>query len=291
MTDRSNSFPLEGQVALITGGGGGIGRAVALTLAGAGADIVIADIARERCEEVATRVRELGRRAVSCPTDVTDTDQVRTAIAAADAEFGRLDILVNNAGGVSGRPFAEQSERSWRKHIDLNLVSMLAATSAAIPILIRGGRGGAIINVSSIEASRAAPLYAVYAACKAGMNNFTPTMALELGEHGIRVNVIAPDFTVTPGISGNASGPVDQAKWAVPSAAQANAIIRRTPLRRGGMAEECGEAALFLASPASSYITGIVLPVDGGTWASGGWVRDRAGNWALAEPYADYEEK
>jgi NAD(P)-dependent dehydrogenase (short-subunit alcohol dehydrogenase family) len=276
-------------VALITGGGGGIGRAIALALAGAGADVVIADIVPERCEEVAARVRDLGRRALACPTDVCDTDQLRAAIAAADAAFGRLDILVNNAGGVSGRPFAEQSERSWRKHIDLNLVSMLAATSAAIPVMVRDGRGGAIINVSSIEASRAAPLYAVYAACKAGMNNFTRTMALELGEHGIRVNGIAPDYTVTPGLRGNVGGPVDQAGWIAPSAGQEDAIIRRTPLQRGGVDSECGAAALFLASPASSYITGVTLPVDGGTWASSGWVRDRRGKWALSEPYPELD--
>ncbi len=280
---------LEGQVAIVTGGGGGIGRAIALAFAEAGADIAIADIVPERCEEVAARVREIGRRVVAIPTDVSDTDQVRAAVAAADAEFGRIDILVNNAGGVSGRPFADQSERSWRKHIDLNLVSMLAATSATIPIMVRGGRGGAIINVSSIEASRAAPMYAVYAACKAGMNNFTRTLALELGDHGIRVNVIAPDYTVTPGLRGNIGGPVDEAAWHKPSAAQEDAIVRRTPLRRGGIAEECGQAALFLASPVSSYITGIVLPIDGGTSASSGWVRDRAGKWALAEPYPEIE--
>ena len=281
---------MNGQVALITGGGGGIGRAIALALAGAGANVVIADIESERCEEVADAVRSLGRRALPCRTDVTDTDQVRAAIAAADAEFGRLDILVNNAGGVSGRTFADQSERSWRKHIDLNLVSMLGATSAAIPVMIRGGRGGAIINVSSIEGSRAAPKYAVYAACKAGMNNFTRTMALELADHGIRVNAIAPDYTVTPGTSGNGAGPVDETKWHLPTPAQADATARRIPLGRAGIAEECGAAALFLASSASSYITGVILPVDGGTSASAGWVRDRTGKWVLAEPHADFLE-
>ena len=276
---------LLGQVAVITGGGGGIGRAIALALAEAGADIVIADIVPERCDEVADRVRSLGRRAIPCPTDVTDTAQIAAMVAAADTEFGRLDILVNNAGGVAGRSFADQSERSWRKHIDLNLVSMLAATSAAIPFLIRGGRGGAIINVSSIEASRAAPMYAVYAACKAGMNNFTRTMALELGEHGIRVNAIAPDYTVTPGTRGNVTGPVDESTWTQPSPAQEDATARRIPLQRAGIDTECGQAALFLASPQSSYITGTILPVDGGAWASSGWVRDKTGKWVLAEPY------
>ena len=276
--------PLAGQVALVTGGGGGIGRAIALALAGAGADLVIADIVPERCEEVAARVRELGREALPFPTDVTDTDQVRAAVVAADTRFGRLDILVNNAGGVSRRAFADQSERSWRKHIDLNLVSLLAATSAAVPIIVRSGRGGAIVNVTSIEGSRAAPGYAVYAACKAGMNNFTRTLAVELAEHGIRVNAIAPDMTTTPGTRGNFSGPVDESTWVQLSPEHESANARRIPLGRPGLAEECGTAALFLASPAAGYITGVILPVDGGTWASGGWVRDRhSGDWVLVE--------
>jgi NAD(P)-dependent dehydrogenase (short-subunit alcohol dehydrogenase family) len=128
---------LTDQVALVTGGAGGIGRAISLACASVGGDVAIADIVPERCDETAARVRELGRRALALPTDVMDTDQIRAAIEKTDAEFGRLDILVNNAGGVSCRPFLEQSERSWRRHIDINLVSMLAATSAAAPIMIR----------------------------------------------------------------------------------------------------------------------------------------------------------
>jgi NAD(P)-dependent dehydrogenase (short-subunit alcohol dehydrogenase family) len=272
---------LTSQVALITGGGGGIGRAIALTFAAAGADIVVADVVPERCEEAVARVRERGRRGLAMPTDVMDTDQVRAAIQAAESEFGRLDILVNNAGGVSGRPFLEQSERSWRKHIDLNLVSMLAATSAAAPVMIKGGRGGSIINVASIEATRAAPNFAVYAACKAGMLSFTRTMAVELSDHNIRVNAIAPDFTLTPGITG-----LDPGRPADPNAPpispqRADAIARRIPLGRAGVDMECGDVALFLASHLSAYVTGAVIPVDGGTWASGGWVRNRAGKWAL----------
>lgn len=274
---------LKDQLAIITGGGGGIGRAIALTFAEAGADVVIADIIPERCAEVVERVEELGRRALGIPTNVMDSDQVRSMVARARDAFGRIDILVNNAGGTSARSFLDQSENSWRRHIDLNLVSMFAATSATVPVMIEGGRGGSIINVSSIEASRAAPLYAVYAACKAGMNNFTRTMALELADHRIRVNAIAPDFTVTPGTRGNVSGPVDPSTWIKPTPAQEAAIARRIPLGRAGIDGECGQAALFLASSMASYITGIVLPVDGGTFASSGWVRDLSGKWVLSE--------
>ena len=280
---KPSDWQLTDQVAVVTGGGGGIGRAIALALAGAGADIVVADIIPERCDEVVARVEELGRSALAVPTDVMSTEAVATLMQRADERFGRIDILVNNAGGVGGRPFVEQSERSWRRHIDLNLVSVLAGTSAAVPIMIRGGRGGAIINVTSIEGSRAAPTYAVYAACKAGVNNFTRTMALELADHKIRMNAIAPDITVTPGVRGNSTGPVDESKWFKPTPEQTEAMGRRIPLGREGIDTECGMAALYLASPMSSYVTGIVLPVDGGSWASSGWVRNKAGKWVLSE--------
>jgi NAD(P)-dependent dehydrogenase (short-subunit alcohol dehydrogenase family) len=274
---------LTDRVAIVTGGGGGIGRAIALAYASAGADVAIGDIVPERCDETAARVRERGRRAVAAPTDVMQTDQVRALIERAASELGRIDILVNNAGGVSARPFLEQSERSWRRHIDLNLVSMLAATSAAVPIMIRGGRGGAIVNVTSIEAARAAPNYAVYAACKAGMVSFTRTMALELAEHRIRVNAIAPDVTVTPGLRGNFTGPVDPSTWKEPSAEQKAAFERYIPLGHEGVDSDCASVAVFLASDMSAYVTGAVIPVDGGTWASSGWVRGRAGGWTLVE--------
>jgi NAD(P)-dependent dehydrogenase (short-subunit alcohol dehydrogenase family) len=277
-------YRLDGQVAIVTGGGGGIGRAIALTLAQAGADIVVADIVPERCEEVVERVKELGRSALGVPADVAQTDQVRSMVERADERFGRLDILVNNAGGVGRRPFLEQSEKSWRRHIDLNLMSMLAATSAAVPIMIRGARGGAIINVSSIEGSRAAPYYAVYAACKAGMNSFTRTMALELADHRIRVNALAPDFTLTPGLQGNNTGPVDPSRWIEFPAEVQDANNRRIPLGRPGRDVECGQAALFLASAMGSYVTGVILPVDGGSWASSGWTRHKAtGQWSLTD--------
>lgn len=280
MTERGR---LDGQVAFVTGGGGGIGRAIALALAAAGADVAIFEIIPERAEETAARISELGRAALVLPGDAMDVDTLRIAIAAADKRFGRLDILVNNAGGVSARPFLEQSERSWRRHIDINLVSMLAATHAAVPIMIREGRGGAILNIASIEAERAAPNFAVYAACKAGMVSFTKSMAIELSGHGIRVNCMSPDHTVTPGNKGNRVGPVDPESWHRVSAGAADAMNRLIPLGREGVDSECGDAAVFLCSSLASYVTGVVLPVDGGTWAAGGWVRGRNGKWTLNE--------
>ncbi|MDO9363468.1 MAG: glucose 1-dehydrogenase [Sphingopyxis sp.] len=283
MTDRSR---LDGQAAFVTGGGGGIGRAIALRLAEAGADVAIFDIFPERAEEAAERVRELGRQALPIAGDVMDSDALRAAVDAAAARFGRLDILANNAGGVSARAFLEQSERSMRKHIDINLMSMLVATQAAAKHMVDGGRGGAIINVASIEASRAAPNFAVYAACKAGMLSFTKSMAVELSGHRVRVNCIAPDHTITPGNQGNRAGPVDPATWKQRSDDDIDAMNRLIPLEREGVDLECGDAAVFLASAMSTYITGILLPVDGGTWASSGWVRGRDRRWTLNEGLA-----
>jgi NAD(P)-dependent dehydrogenase (short-subunit alcohol dehydrogenase family) len=276
---------LEDQVAFITGGGGGIGAGIALEMARFGASVALADVDIERAEATADRIRTLGRRVLVVGTDVREPDQIRAAVDATSEEFGRIDILVNNAGGVRGRPFLEQSERSWRNHIDINLVSMLAATSAVAKIMIAGGRGGSILNIASIEATRAAPNYAVYAACKAGMVSFTRTMALELAANRIRVNCLAPDMIATPGNHGQLTGPVlDPLPERQPEIQQA--LDRYIPLGHEGSAEEFAGPAVFLCSPMAAYITGALLPVDGGTWASSGWNRsqDEKG-FSLFEPW------
>lgn len=275
----TGTLDLTGQAAVVTGGGGGIGRAAAICLAARGADVAVIDVIPDRCAETVARIEELGRQGFGLPANAMDADQVTAAVEAAAERFGRLDILVNNAGGVTRRAFTDLVEKNWRRHIDLNLISNLAATSAAVPVMIAGGRGGAIINVTSIEGSRAAPGYAVYAACKAGINNLTRTLAVELSDHGIRVNAIAPDYTVTPGTSGNFTGPVSETRE-MPEA-QREIMRRRIPLGRGGIDAECGQLVTFLASPMASYITGTIIPVDGGTWGSGGWIRDKAGQWVL----------
>ena len=270
--DDQLKIDLTDRVAFVTGGGAGIGRGIAVTMAECGADIVIAEIDHERGKQAVDAVEATGRRALFVPTDMMDTDAVREAVRCGHEEFGRLDILINNAGGVNGRRFLEQSERSWRRHIDINLVSMLAATSAASPLIIAGGRGGSIINVASIEATRGAPLYAVYAACKAGMLSFTRTMALELGEHRIRVNAIAPDVTRTPGMSGLMKGAVPEP---LPPFSPEMEAAYQTYIPTGGpgRVEDCGRVAAFLASDLAGYVTGALIPVDGGTWASSGWIR------------------
>ncbi|MCJ2177402.1 SDR family NAD(P)-dependent oxidoreductase [Novosphingobium album (ex Hu et al. 2023)] len=278
---QASDIDLTGQVAFVTGGGGGIGRGIALCMADMGADVAIIDVVPERCEQVAQIVEARGRKALCIPGNVMDVDAVQNAVAATADKFGRLDVLVNNAGGVTRRNFLDLAEKNWRRHIDINLISNLAATQAAVPVMIEGGCGGSIINVTSIEGSRAAPGYAVYAACKAGINNLTRTLALEFAEHNIRVNTIAPDFTRTPGTSGQFTGPVDEDAWYQPSPAQMEGIRKRIPAGRWGFEEECGKVAVFLASPMASYVTGTIIPVDGGSWASSGWVRNREDTWIL----------
>ena len=279
--ERHFDLGLQGKVAIVTGSGGGIGRAIALRLAEAGANIVVVDRIAERCDEVRDRLAELEVDAACYAGDVVDAEFTDDLVDKVYSQFGRIDILVNNAGGVSRRPFLDQHAGNWRKLMDLNLGSVFSLTSAVVPYMIRGGAGGAIVNVSSIEASRAAPNYAVYGACKAGVENFTRSAALEFAEHGIRVNAIAPDYTVTPGTRGNIQGPVDPSQWYQPDEAHFEAVARRVPLGRPGIDSECGDAAAFLCSDMSRYVTGIVMPVDGGTWASSGWLRNSKGEWTL----------
>jgi NAD(P)-dependent dehydrogenase (short-subunit alcohol dehydrogenase family) len=272
---------LTDQVAVVTGGGGGIGQGTALGLARFGAKVAVVDIDPERCRATAEAVRRLGGEAVGLPTDVMDAGRLRDSIHQAHDHFGRLDILVNNAGGVRGGLFLTQPESSMRRHVEINLVSMLIATQDAAKLMIDGGRGGTIVNVSSIEGRRGAPQFAVYAACKAGMINFTKTMAVELAEHGIRVNGIAPDHTITPGNRGNRTGPVDPARWTTNSSQQDQGWARLIPLGREGLVEECAGAIVWLCSPMSAYVTGETISVDGGTWAGGGWFRRGDGSWTL----------
>jgi NAD(P)-dependent dehydrogenase (short-subunit alcohol dehydrogenase family) len=275
----ATNIDLTDQVAVVTGSGAGIGQGIAAELASRGADVVIVEIDPVRADETAALVAAHGRRAVIAITDCLETDQIRAAIQRADDELGRIDIVVNNVGGVTAHRFIEQSERSWRRHIELNMVSMLCATSSAVPIMIRGGRGGSIVNVTSIEGSRACPDHAVYAACKAGMISFTRSMAVELGEHGIRVNAIAPDMTLTPGTLSLSPG-ADLGDHQ-PSARWLEAVAAYNPLGRPGVVEECGQLVAFLSSSLASYITGAIIPVDGGTWASSGWNRTTDGRWGL----------
>jgi NAD(P)-dependent dehydrogenase (short-subunit alcohol dehydrogenase family) len=264
---------LTDQVALITGGGAGIGRGIAVGFAEFGADVVLLDINAEAAEHVASLVRAKGRRAAVIAADVTDRAAVRAGIERIMVEFGRLDILVNNAGGTRPLPLLDMADKQADRRIDLNLTSLFTTTQAAAKAMIAGGRGGAIINIASIEGLRAAPGHSVYAACKAAMVNLTRTAALELGEHGIRVNCIAPDVVLTEAMARNSPEALTVAFKKVHAS--------YFPLGRTGNFDDCAGVAVFLASSMSAYVTGVTINVDGGTFASSGWTKDKAGKWRL----------
>ena len=265
---------LTDQVAIVTGGGQGIGEGIALAFARFGADVVIADKNAETGASVASAVSELGRRGLAVQTDVRDLEQVQAMVRETVAELGRVDILVNNAGGVRNAPFLELGQRGWHRHMELNFDGLFGPTDAAVRAMIEGGRGGSVINVASIEALRAAPNYSVYAACKAGMLNMTRSLALELSEHGIRVNAISPDVVMTPHL-------LEYEKQHPDQAGSPEARRRLIPLGRDGTVEDCAGACVFLASQMASFITGVNLSVDGGTYASSGWTRNEDGSWGL----------
>jgi NAD(P)-dependent dehydrogenase (short-subunit alcohol dehydrogenase family) len=184
-----SSVLLTDKVAIITGGGDGIGKGIALTYARFGAHIVIADLNPSAGDAVAEQVRALGRKALSLATDIRNLDQVKAMVGRTVAEMGGVDILVNNAGGARPKEFMEMDEARWRRSIELNMVGLLNCTHTVVKAMADGKRRGAIINISSVEGSRAGPLYSVYSACKAAMENFTRTSALEFSKYGIRVTV------------------------------------------------------------------------------------------------------
>jgi 3-oxoacyl-[acyl-carrier protein] reductase len=261
---------LDGLVAVVTGGGAGIGRGIAEGLHAFGAQIAIWERDPATAEVSAAAV---GGLAVTM--DVREDDAVDEAIAATLARFGRIDILVNNAGGTFFAPLLDTSVRGFDALLRTNLRQVLVCTKQVARWMVDAGVGGSIINVASIEGTRAAPGYAAYAAAKAGVINFTQTAALELAPHGIRVNVLAPDFTMTEGLAAmTGTGPhsPDPGRHMV-------------PMGRVGHVDEMAGAAVFLASSLGAYVTGETLHVDGGTHAAGGWYHHPdTGQYVLGPP-------
>jgi NAD(P)-dependent dehydrogenase (short-subunit alcohol dehydrogenase family) len=248
------AMQLDGKVAVVTGGGAGIGRGIANGLAAFGADVAVWERDPDTCAAAATEVGGL-----SVPTDVRDGDQVDLAVEATLDRYGRIDVLVNNAGGVFSAPLLETSDNGFDALYRANLRHVLLCTRRVARVMVDAASGGSIVNITSIEGTRAAPGYAAYAAAKAGVINLTKTAALELAPHGIRVNALAPDITLTEGLA--ALGTSD-------SSARLGQIV---PLGRPGHVDDIAGAAVFLASPLASYVTGQTLHVDGGTAASSGW--------------------
>lgn len=250
------SVLLNDRVAVVTGAAVGIGAATATALARFGADVAICDRDEANLDKVADEVRGLGRRCFSALLDVRDAGAVEEFVAAVTAEFGRIDVLVNNAGGGFSSLFADVSAKGQDALMRENFGSVTNFIRAAIPVM---GPGGSIINITSIEAHRAAPMFAVYSAMKAAVANLTKSLALELGPRIIRVNCIAPDVIPTPGIG---DPPV------------------RTPLPRRGDPDDVAAAVIYLAGTLSEFVTGTTIHVDGGNLAAGGWRAQEAGGWS-----------
>jgi NAD(P)-dependent dehydrogenase (short-subunit alcohol dehydrogenase family) len=262
---------LDGRVAIVTGAGQGIGKGIALGLAAFGADVVCAERNPETLAETVAEIEAKGRRALASLTDVREGEAVEAMVKATVEKFGRIDILVNNVGGTFRTPFLEVNERGWEAVLRANLKSTFHCCRAVAPVMIEGGRGGSIINITTIEALRAGPGFAVYSAAKGGIAIFTKSLALELSEHKIRVNCIAPDVILTPGVQG--LGNQDPA-----------AERYHIPLRRAGTPEDVAGPAVFLASDLSSYVTGETIYVTGGTSAAGGWMDYPGLGWVTAPP-------
>ena len=262
--DRSAAL-LTDQVAIVTGGGSGIGRGIAQGFAAFGARVAIWEREEKTCAAVAEEVGGLG-----VVTDVRDADQVDTALRQTVAELGQPTILVNNAGGVFLKPFLDSTQNGWAALHRANLEQVLLCTHRVARTMVDTRVPGSIINITSIEGSRAAPGYAAYAAAKAGVISFTKSAAIELAPHGIRVNALAPDFTLTEGLAAVApEGMVEHAAGMV-------------PMGRVGHVDEMAGAAVFLASALGSYVTGETIHVDGGTHAAGGWYQHPdTGSWML----------
>lgn len=247
---------LKDKAAIVTGAAMGNGKAIALGLAKAGADLVVADIdldlAKKTCQEIET----LGRRALAVHTDISKKSQVEKLVQEAMGKFGHIDILVNNAGVTSRYDLLELPEEEWDRVMNINLKGVFLCTQAVAREMIRLGIKGKIINISSVGASRGIPYSAHYSASKAGVELFTQSAARALADRSVYVNAIAPGVMETPMLEPFLAEPGRRERY-----------IESSPIGRIGQPQDLVGAVSFLAGPASDFVTGIVLRVDGGALA------------------------
>src|SRR5688572_12369293 len=246
---------LAGRVAIVTGGGAGIGRAIAERFAQEGANVVIIDLNSSAADAVAQDITTHGGSARALGTDVANSSSVRSATEAVFAEHGRIDILVNNAGIRYIKPLLEQTEDEWRRTLDVNLTAPFLCAQAVIPYMVRGGKGK-IVNVASVAGFFGRPNRAAYCASKGGLIAFTKAAAVDMKGKNVYVNALAPALIETPFNAGFSQDADLAPTWG-----------KEVIVGRWGKPSEVAEAALFLASDASDFITGTVITVDGG-WTS-----------------------
>jgi NAD(P)-dependent dehydrogenase (short-subunit alcohol dehydrogenase family) len=250
-------FSLAGKKALVTGASRGIGQVIAVAFARAGADVAVSARTEAGLAETAKQIRDLGRQAVEIPADLSNQDAAEDSIRTALKELGQLDVVVNNAGGSSFvTPFLDMRQSGWDKVLRLNLdATMWICQAAGAHMTARGT--GSVINVASVAGLAGAPFLAPYGAAKAAVVSLTKTLAVEWGRTGVRINALCPGWTATE---------LNRVMWDSPDGGAATIV--NVPMARWGRAEEMGGPAVFLASDASSFMTGQVLVIDGGQTAT-----------------------
>jgi 7-alpha-hydroxysteroid dehydrogenase len=244
------AFRLDGEVAVVTGAGAGIGKAIATTFAGAGAAVVVSDLDGKAANAAAAEIVVAGGRAVGLSVNVMDEKDLVALVDKAVAEFGKLTLLVNNAGGGGPKPF-DMPMTEFRRAFELNVFSVFRLSQLAAPHMDKAGHG-AILNISSMAAENKNVRMTSYGASKAAESHLTRNMAFDLGPKGIRVNGIAPGATKTHALSTVLTPEVEKA------------MLKHTPLKRLGEAQDMANAALFLCSPAAAWVSGQILTVSGG---------------------------
>jgi NAD(P)-dependent dehydrogenase (short-subunit alcohol dehydrogenase family) len=262
MSLAPDAFRLDGKVVVVTGAANGIGEAITRAVANFGADVAVCDRDDDNLRRVTAEVEQLGREVHPEVLDVREPDSVTAFADGVRQAFGRVDALVNNAGGGFHAAFLDVSPNGQAALVRENFDSVTSMIRAFVPLMPppsseRGG-GGSIVNITSIEAHRAAPGFAVYAAMKAAVAHLTMTLALELGDRHVRVNCIAPDVIPTPGIG---------------------EIPVKTPLPYAGHVDDVAAAAVYLVGDQAAFVTGATVHVDGGNRAAGGWRRSEDGSF------------